>query len=186
MEQQLIVSGIGGQGIQLVGKALALAATRSGSYAMLAADYGGEMRGGPSQASVVVGDAPLRALPILPSTGSVLLMHHRNSEHALRRLVPGGLALVNSSIYEPADAPGDAEVVGLPVTDLARELGTPQAAGFVLMGAFLTLRPLVTLGALGAAMRELLPPYRAQHADSNVRAIEFGAERMHAQRAEVA
>lgn len=180
MEQQVIVSGIGGQGIQLVGKALALAATRAGSYAMLAADYGGEMRGGPSQASVVVGDEPLRALPILPSTQSVLLMHHRNSEHALRRLVPGGLALLNSSIYPPEQLDADAEVVGLPVTDLARELGTPQAAGFVLMGAFLTLRQLVSTAALGDAMRELLPPYRAQHAEANVRAIEFGAAQMKA------
>jgi 2-oxoglutarate ferredoxin oxidoreductase subunit gamma len=153
---------------------------------MLAADYGGEMRGGPTQASVVVGDAPLRALPILPFTESVILMHHKHSEHARSRLVPGGLALINSSIVDAGSLGSDAKVVGLPVTALARELGAPQAAGFVLMGAFLTLRPLTGLDALADAMRELLPPYRAQHADLNARAIELGAERMRAQTEAVA
>lgn len=186
MERQVIVSGIGGQGIQLICKALALAATRSGSYAMLAAEYGGEMRGGPTQASVVVGDAPLRALPILPSTESVILMHHKHSEHARGRLVPGGLALINTSIVDAALLGPDVTVAGLAVTDLAREIGAPQSAGFVLMGAFLTLRPLAEPDALTEAMRELLPPYRAQHAELNARAIELGAARMRAQAGAVA
>src|ERR1700728_1210098 len=83
-------------------KTLALAATRGGLQAMLTSDVGGEMRGGPSQASVVVDDEGLRALPILPSTKSVVVMHPKHSAFALGRLVPGGLALVNSSVADPA------------------------------------------------------------------------------------
>jgi 2-oxoglutarate ferredoxin oxidoreductase subunit gamma len=174
MEQEVILCGIGGQGIQLLSKSLALAATMAGRYAMLAADYGGEMRGGPSQASVVIGDAPLRALPILPSTGAAVLMHHKFSAFALERLRPDGLLLLNTSIV-PADAaahPG--RVAGFPVTAVARDLGAPQAAGFVMLGAYVGLTAAVEPAALEQAMRRLLPPYRAQHGDANARAIEAG------------
>jgi 2-oxoglutarate ferredoxin oxidoreductase subunit gamma len=176
VEHQVIVSGIGGQGIQLICKSLALAATRQGKYAMLAADYGGEMRGGPSQASVVVGDDPLRSLPILPSAGVAILMHHKFRAFALERLRPDGTLLVNNSLVpvDVIDHPGP--TVSVPVTSLARELGAIQAAGFVMLGAYVTLTGVVAASAIESAMRELLPPYRAQHAQTNARAIELGVQ----------
>ena len=174
MRDEVIITGIGGQGIQLMAKTLALAATRAGLQAMLASDFGGEMRGGPSQASVVVDDQRLRSLPILPAASSVVLMHHKHSEFALSRLVPGGLALVNSSVADPA-AIRDADVVAVPALDIARAADAPNAAGFVMLGAYMTLRRLVGVTALGDAMRELVPPYRAQHVAANLRALEAGA-----------
>jgi 2-oxoglutarate ferredoxin oxidoreductase subunit gamma len=174
MEQEVILSGIGGQGIQLLSKSLALAATMAGRYAMLAADYGGEMRGGPSQASVVIGDAPLRSLPILPSSGAAVLMHHKFSAFTLERLRPDGLLVLNTSIV-PADSVGHpGRVAGFPVTAVARDLGAPQSAGFVMLGAYVGLTGAVEAEALEQAMRRLLPPYRAQHGDVNARAIEAG------------
>ena len=174
MRDDVIITGIGGQGIQLMAKTLALAATVSGLHAMLTSDVGGEMRGGPSQASVVVDDEGLRALPILPAAGAVVLMHHKHSEFALGRLVPGGLALVNSSVADPA-AISDAEVIAVPALDIARAADAPNAAGFVMLGAYATLRRIVGVEILGDAMRELVPPYRAQHVAANLRALEAGA-----------
>src|SRR5699024_2809307 len=132
-------SGIGGQGVQLMCKALALAATRSGKYAMMAADYGGELRGGRAHSTVVLGDAPLRALPILPRTSAVVLMHKKHSEFARERLVSGGLMMINSTIVAESDAGSDARVVSIPATGIARSLGSIQTAGFVMMGAFVAM-----------------------------------------------
>src|SRR3954468_6266339 len=94
------MTGIGGQGIQLCAKVLALAATNEGRHAMLSAHYGGEMRGGETEASVTVGDTTLRALPILPSTWSAFVMHPNHWPSVRDRLRPGGVAVVNSSIME--------------------------------------------------------------------------------------
>lgn len=174
MEQEVILSGIGGQGIQLLSKSLALAATMAGRYAMLAADYGGEMRGGPSAASVVIGDAPLRSLPILPSAGAAVLMHHKFSAFALERLRPDGLLLLNTSIVPDGFTSHPGRVAGFPVTAVAGELGAPQSAGFVMLGSYVGLTGVVRPEALEQAMRALLPPYRAQHGDANARAIEAG------------
>ena len=54
MEFAFFVSGVGGQGVQLMCKVMALAATAENRYAMLSSDYGGQMRGGSSLGTVVV------------------------------------------------------------------------------------------------------------------------------------
>jgi 2-oxoglutarate ferredoxin oxidoreductase subunit gamma len=178
-EVQVLLVGIGGQGIQLIGKTLALAATNAGKHAMLAADYGGEMRGGPSNASVVIGSEhggePLRSLPILPSAGAAIVASHKFAGPVPERLRPGGLLLVNSSIVDGAAGRTTHRVVEVPATAMAAELGAPQAGGFVLLGGFNRLTGLVSHDGLVAAMTSLLPPYRAQHAAKNAEALAAGA-----------
>ncbi|GLY65473.1 hypothetical protein Atai01_20920 [Amycolatopsis taiwanensis] len=161
--------------MQLIGKTLALAATDAGKHAMLAADYGGEMRGGPSNASVVIGAAPLRALPILPAVDAAIVANHKFSGVVPERLRPGGLLLLNSSIVDATAAGETHRVVEVPATGMATELGAPQAAGFILLGAFAGLTGLVDHDHLVAAMTSLLPPYRRQHAATNAAALKAGA-----------
>ena len=69
----------------------------------------------------------------------------------------------------------DAEVIAVPALEIARAADAPNAAGFVMLGAYATLRLIVDVAALGEAMRELVPPYRAQHVAANLRALEAGA-----------
>jgi 2-oxoglutarate ferredoxin oxidoreductase subunit gamma len=177
VEREVIVSGTGGQGIQLLAKTLALAATREGRFAMLSADYGGEMRGGPSKATVVIGDEPLRALPVLPSAWSAILAHHRFSEPVLARIRPGGPVVVNSKLVDSASLTGYL-VYPIDAGAIASDVATAQAIGFVLLGAYNAVTSLVAPESLAAAMEELLPPYRKQHAPANVRALDAGAAAM--------
>jgi 2-oxoglutarate ferredoxin oxidoreductase subunit gamma len=178
VERELIVSGIGGQGIQLLAKTLALAATRAGRYAMLCADYGGEMRGGPSKASVVIGDEPLKALPVLPSAWSAILAHHRFSEAVLERIRPGGPVIINSKLVDATTLRPDLVVHPIDAGAIATEVATVQAIGFVLLGAYNAVTGLVSPESLVEAMTELLPPYRRQHAPANARALAAGADAM--------
>jgi 2-oxoglutarate ferredoxin oxidoreductase subunit gamma len=175
-ELAILITGIGGQGVQLIGKTLALAATAEGKHAMLAADYGGEMRGGPSNASVVVGSAPLRSLPVLPAADAAIVANHKFSGVVPDRLRPGSLLLLNSSIVDPARAGTDHRVVAVAATATAAAMGAPQSGGFVLLGAFNALTGLVAEHSLVEAMTSLLPPYRRQHAAANAEALRAGAE----------
>lgn len=172
----VLLSGIGGQGIQLVAKSLALAATRSGLDVMMSSEVGGEMRGGPSLASVVLGEQALTALPVLERADILVLAHHRHSEWAVSRVDPAGLAVVNSSIIPADHRPHTRDLVGIDASAEAGALGASQAAGFVLLGALVRLTGLVELDAVASAMRELLPPYRARHAGTNEAALARGAE----------
>lgn len=176
METSFMITGIGGQGIQLLSKSLALAATRDGREVMLSSEVGGEMRGGPSLASVVIGDDPVTALPILEACDVLVMAHHRFSERPCERLRDNGTLIANSSVVCPEQFPTAATVLAVPASEEAKALGASQTAGFVLLGALAQVTGIVTTDALAAAMTELLPAYRKQHAPANAAAIARGAE----------
>lgn len=178
MQIEVLLTGIGGQGVQLCAKALAMAATAEGRQAMLSSHYGGEMRGGQTEASVVVADGQLRSLPIIPSAGSAFVMHHAHWSPVADRLRPGSVVIVNSTVVPPEGlAPGatSLHMVGVPATAMAAEAGAPMTAGFVLLGAFASATRLVGLDAIVEAMKELVPPYRREHIAANEAAIRAGA-----------
>ena len=176
MQTEVMLTGIGGQGIQLCAKTLAIGATDEGRQAMLSAHYGGEMRGGQTEASVVVGDGPLRALPILPSTWSAFVMHPNHWEPVLARLRPDGVVVANGTLMGGDFAAGDRLVVSVAAGDIAAELQAPMSAGLVLLGAYSAVTGLVGLEALVEAMKRLVPPYRTQHIVANEAALRAGHE----------
>ena len=68
-------TGIGGQGVQLAAQVVARAAVLDGREVMLFGSYGGMMRGGNTDATVVVADGPVLAPPVPPAGGRIV-MHH--------------------------------------------------------------------------------------------------------------
>lgn len=175
MEFEVLMTGIGGQGIQLVAKTLALAAMREGRSPLLTSEVSGAMRGGHSLATVVVGDTALRGLPVVTSAAAALELHPMNwDQEVAPRLRPGALLVANSTLC-PEDTTRDLRTYRIPATELCAELGSTQPMGFILLGAFNALTGLVDPESLTEAMRELLPAYRQQHVEVNRRAIALGA-----------
>ena len=60
-EREVLLTGIGGQGVQLAAQVLARAGVRDGRHVLLFGVYGGAMRGMNTDATVVVADAPVEA-----------------------------------------------------------------------------------------------------------------------------
>jgi 2-oxoglutarate ferredoxin oxidoreductase subunit gamma len=170
----VVLTGIGGQGVQLAAKTLAMAATAEGRQVLMSSHYGGEMRGGQTEASIVVSDGKLRPVPILESTWSAYVMHHRYWPGVAARLRPGGVAVVNTTVAGELE-PGDFRLVGVAAGDIAGGLGSQMAAGFVLLGAYATVTGMAGIDALVDAMKELVPPYRTQHVAMNEAALRAGA-----------
>src|SRR5436305_3550928 len=99
-ERELLLTGIGGQGVQLAAQVLARAAVIEGRDVMLFGVYGGVMRGGNSDATLVVADGPVQAPPIISHAWSALALHPRYWDALAPRLVDGAVVLVNSSLFE--------------------------------------------------------------------------------------
>jgi len=175
-ERELVLSGIGGQGIQLAAQVVARAAIAEGREVQLFGSYGGMMRGGNTEATVVVGDEPVEAPPTIGSTWSAILMHHDYVEPTLARLRPGSIVLRNSTVYEGDVTVEGIEVVDVPATELAVGVGNIMAATMVMTGAYARRTGLVAMASLEAAVAESLPSYRAKHVDLNVRALHIGWE----------
>jgi 2-oxoglutarate ferredoxin oxidoreductase subunit gamma len=174
-EREVLFTGVGGQGVQIVSKALAMAAIADGFQVLLLPRYGGGMRGGMTNATLTIGDGELRALPVITSAWSAFVMDPAFFETIRPNLADGAVVVVNSSVFDLAvDVPG-ARVFGVPAKEMAVAMGNQQSAGFVLLGAYVALTGLVAVESAVAAMKELVPPYRTQHVAANEAAIAAGA-----------
>jgi 2-oxoglutarate ferredoxin oxidoreductase subunit gamma len=173
-EREVVMTGIGGQGIQLGAQVLCRAALAEGRDIQLFGSYGGMMRGGNTEATVVVADAPVESPPTVGQAWAALVMHHEHFEPVHRLLRPGSVVLLNTTVFEAAFDRDPFTVVEVPATELAGGTGNVMAASMVMLGALSRTTGIVALDTLQQAVPEALPPYRAQHAALNVAALEAG------------
>jgi 2-oxoglutarate ferredoxin oxidoreductase subunit gamma len=180
LEREILLSGIGGQGIQLAAKMLAVAAMHEGRRVLMFGTYGGEMRGGDTQAAVVVGAGSLLTPPVIDFAWAGLAMHPLGWPSMAAKLRPGGMVLINTSVFEhPVSY--DGTVLSLAVTGMAAAAGMQQAGAMVALGAFAAATNIVNIETLHAIAEEVLPPYRRQFAAANRRALSIGYEAVTAQ-----
>lgn len=174
MEHEIMLTGVGGQGIQLGAQVLARAATLEGRQVMYLGTYGGTMRGGNTDSTIVVGDAPIETPPIVAQVGTAIAMHHAFWAPVEQKLKPGALVVVNSTVFEGEVAGAGARLFEVPATRIASDAGNPLGASMVLIAAYARLTGIVVLDSLVAAMKQSIPPYRTQHIEGNERALLAG------------
>jgi len=174
VEREVLLTGIGGQGVQLAASTLGTAAAGIDLEVLLFGTYGAAMRGGSTASTVVIGQEPLTTPPDVDSAWAGIAMHHEHYAGVADRLRPGGIVVVDSSIFRgEVDARG-CTLLDLPFSSLATEAGYPQAASMMAVGAFCSATRIVPLEALTSAAHAVLPSYRAHFADTNATALTQG------------
>jgi Pyruvate/2-oxoacid:ferredoxin oxidoreductase gamma subunit len=174
VERELVFTGIGGQGVQLAAQVIARAAILEGREVQVFGSYGGMMRGGNTEATVVIGDAVVESPPTVASTWSAILMHHDYVETTLRLLRPGTIVFRNSTVYEGEVDVEGIEMIDVPATELAVGVGNIMTASMVMTGAYARRTGLVERPSLEAAVSAALPSYRTKHIELNVTALRTG------------
>jgi 2-oxoglutarate ferredoxin oxidoreductase subunit gamma len=175
MEREVLITGIGGQGVQLAAQVLARAATIERREVMYLGLYGGMMRGGNTDSTVVVADAPIEAPPVVSHAWAAIAMHDEFWEPVAAKLRPGALVLVNDTTFTK-DVTAGVTVHRVPATTVAADLGNPVGGAMVMLAAFCHTTGLTGVDALVEGMRASIPPYRTQHIAANERALRAGAE----------
>ena len=173
-EREVILTGVGGQGVQLAATVLAHAAAAEGRGVQLFGSYGGMMRGGDTAATLIVADGAVAAPPTVGSTWSAIVMHHDHAAVAVDRLRPGSVAFVNSSVVEGEIEADGCVVVPVLATDIATDLGNPLVAAMVMVGAYVAGTALVGIDTAVAVVADALPPYRQHLVEANVAALRAG------------
>jgi Pyruvate/2-oxoacid:ferredoxin oxidoreductase gamma subunit len=177
VERELLMTGIGGQGIQLAAQVLARAAIADSQQVQVFGSYGGMMRGGKTEATIVFSDRAIEAPPTVGSAWSAIVMHPEHAPDVVRRVAHGGLVLVNSSVCTSdilEDDRREIDVVEVPATDLAIDAGNIVAASMVMVGVYAALTGIVRSTSLAQAISSSLPAYRTQHVELNCRAVDIG------------
>jgi indolepyruvate ferredoxin oxidoreductase beta subunit len=130
--RQLIISGVGGQGVLFVTRLLAEAALEKGLPVLTAETHGMAQRGGTVLSHLKLGsfDSPL----IRPATADGLLVLKGENFEAHRAYLHGeGWAVINRPDGPAASASGPV-VHAVDADALAGRIGRPQAANLVLLG----------------------------------------------------
>jgi 2-oxoglutarate ferredoxin oxidoreductase subunit gamma len=135
MQKEVMFAGFGGQGILSIGKILAHAAMEAGLEVAWIPSYGPEMRGGTAYCLVVISDRPIGS-PIIKNPLHLVAMNRPSLEKFGPTVRPGGVVLINSSLCPIRTERTDIDELAVPVTDLAKELGSVRAANIVALGAF--------------------------------------------------
>lgn len=173
MEQGILISGTGGQGIVAAGEFLSEALFRAGYEVVNTRSYGSEARGGSCRSEVIVSDGELYDLQL--EEADILIAM---SMPAYRRYIDcakrDGLVLVDAEILnkiEEAEIRSDVEMVSVPAAEIAVGLGNLIVANMVLLGALAKRSGLLELDGLKDAVRERMRPSMQE---INLRALEAG------------
>jgi Pyruvate/2-oxoacid:ferredoxin oxidoreductase gamma subunit len=174
IERELLLTGIGGQGVQLASQLLARAVVASGRDVLMFGSYGGMMRGGNTDATLIVADAPVQSPPTVSSAWSAIAMHSEYWPATRDRLRPDAFVVINTTVVEAKAWTGPSLLVAAGA--VALELGSAAVATIVALGAYAAATDIVGIEALVAALPDTLPPYRQQHLAVNEQAVRAGAE----------
>ena len=137
MERNLMVAGFGGQGVMMLGKLLSYATCESTDYNVtFFPSYGAEQRGGTANCYVVISDEPIGA-PLGDSMNDLVVMNGPSLNKFLYKLVPGGTLFINSSIVTDEIKRTDIDVVRVPVTEMAVEMGNIKVINIIMLGAYI-------------------------------------------------
>ena len=159
---QIRIHGRGGQGVVTAAEMLSIAAFHEGRHAQAFPSFGSERTGAPVVAFCRIADTEIRLRePILAP--DVLIVQDRTLLHQVdvfQGLAPDGYVLINTrkrfeelGLTEIAQRFRRERLVTVPATAIALEhLGRPLPNA-VLLGAFAALSGLVTLAAVGEAIR---------------------------------
>ena len=179
MEREIVMGGIGGQGVQLATKILAHALNAENRYVMHFAAFGGTVRGGNVECTVVTGTEVLAAPPIIPQAWMSITMHANTVEVVMPKTKPGGLYVVNSALVNDLETPKGATRVEIPASQIAEGIQNVQGAAMVMLGAICTATGLVSVAELKKALTGLTPSYRQKTIPFNEKAFDAGEEYAH-------
>ena len=170
---RLKVAGFGGQGVLLLGLGLAQCGMMEQREVTWLPSYGPEMRGGTAHCHVNIADEEIGS-PLISRPTVLVAMNQPSVEKFAAELVPGALALLNDSMVPDDPGRDDLEVVRIPASTMAEELGNVRAANMVMLGAYAGYSGALRLETCLAALDTLIK--RKALVDLNRRAVEAGFE----------
>lgn len=156
MLEELIVAGFGGQGVLSLGMTLAYAGMLEEKEVSWMPSYGPEMRGGTANCITILSDRKISS-PIISKFDSAIVLNQPSMDKFAEKIKPGGLLLYESSnIFKPSTRT-DIEIIGIPATIEAFRMKNSKVMNMIILGAYLSLRPVVTNTSILDALKKVLP-----------------------------
>ena len=175
MKVDLIIAGFGGQGVLFAGQVLAHAALDADLHTTWYPSYGPEMRGGTANCTVVISSEPIGS-PVVSRPLAAIVLNLPSLERYEPLVREGGLLIVNASLIDREVERADLDVIHIPADDVAAELGNARLTNMVLLGAYLSRLPQLSIEQVAETLGRVLPERHRHTLGINRAALARGAE----------
>jgi 2-oxoisovalerate ferredoxin oxidoreductase beta subunit len=167
------IAGFGGQGVLLLGVGLADCGMRAGFQVSWLPSYGPEMRGGTANCHVRISGDPIGS-PVVEESDVLIAMNKPSLVKFEQDLRKDGLLLYDDSLIDITPTRKDVEVIAIPATRLADELGSTKAANMVMLGAYIAASGVLDLETVKKGLGNFIKA--KQTLPLNEKAIQKGAD----------
>ena len=189
MKTDIILAGVGGQGILSIATIIGSAALEQGLHLKQAEVHGMSQRGGDVQSNLRLSSAPIHS-DLIPRGGADVIVSLEPME-ALRYLPwlsPEGWIITNTTPFVnipnypdmdqvTAEFTALPRVIALDVDALAREIGSPRSANMVLLGATAAVLSILDADKLRDGIRRIFGRKGEDVVAVNIKAFDAGYAR---------
>lgn len=173
-QKEIIISGVGGQGMILCGTMIAeAAAIHDHKRATLSSEYGVETRGTFAKSDVIVSDEEI-FFPDVTEPDLIICLAQVAYERYSGKC--GGTLIIYNAAEITPDPQQAAHEKGVNITKLAKELGHPAVANIITMGIVAGLLEVVTMEGAEDAIRRFFGKKGEKMVALNCKAFEAGYE----------
>ena len=173
MKEEIIIAGFGGQGVLSMGKILAYGGIMQDQEVSWLPSYGPEMRGGTCNVSVILSDNKISS-PMLSRFDTAIILNQQSMDKFEKQVKPGGLLIYDTNGITRHPERTDITVCRIDAVEEAAKLGNAKAYNMVVLGAFLKMKPIVTMENVIRGLKKSLPPRRHNLIPMNEEAITVG------------
>ncbi len=171
---EVVIAGMGGQGVMVIGQLLAHATVLEDRNVVWFPAYGPETRGGTADCTVIMSSEEIGS-PVSSSPDTLIAMNQLLLDRFAPSVKREGVILVNTSLAKAPEDRGDCKIVEIAANDVADQLGNSKAANMVMLGAYVQLVRPVKMESVKASMEEVLPPRHHSFIPLNNAALDRGA-----------
>jgi len=173
MNEELIIAGFGGQGVLSMGMTLAYAGMVEDKQITWFPSYGPEMRGGTANCTVIVSDTIVSS-PIISTYDTAIVLNQPSLEKFESKVKPGGTLIYESNTVLSPPTRKDIDVYAIPAAIEAGKIGNAKTMNMIILGAFLSQKPLVSVKSIMKALSKVLPERNHHLLPINEKALKLG------------
>jgi 2-oxoglutarate ferredoxin oxidoreductase subunit gamma len=171
---ELMMAGLGGQGVLLTTQLVISAGISEFLYASWFPSYATLVRGGDCEGTAILSDEPIYS-PLIFYPKALIVMNQTSLQAFSERIKPGCLLILDSSLIKEWTDREDVETVKVPATDQAARLGSSQSANLLLLGVYLKKTGALGLDLLEKALQEkMTQENKESFLPKNLEALRWG------------
>ena len=154
---EILIGGVGGQGVVLSGILMGTAATLfENKKAVQTQSYSSELRGGSARAEVIISEEPVSD-PQVRRPDILIALAEEAIPRYVDRIKSKGLLVIDSDLVKGAK-PGDYEILSVPATSIAdKEMGNIIVANLIILGALMKKTGLLSVESMEKAIEVSVP-----------------------------